>query len=150
MTDAIGSALHTSFNARMTRLGVSFGKFVSLADVLDAWPSNPQGFHFKCQNLESLRAAVANNPHFGREQQFFEMFEKLAPPSCAFREVGNQDSLHVIFRFGQPSVIHLDSISIAQARDRRTGRVIYVDDLGVMIDHHRVDFKHQKCLFYCK
>lgn len=135
----------------MKQLGVPMHQFIGLTDVLDAWPSNPKGFHFACKKLEFFKTSIAQNQSFAREHWLFERFEGIKPPSCAFREVGNQGSLHIIFRLDQqPSVIHLDSISIVRARDRITGQAIYVDDVGLMIEHRRVDQQHQKCLMYCK
>ncbi len=154
MGDPTGISLYNEFNARMKRLGIPLENFVKLQgsdDVMDSWSSNPKGFHFKCRELQSFRDHVANNRNFAREGWLFELFEKLTFPNCAFREVGNHGgSLHIVFRFNQPSVIHLDSVPIVQARDGKTGKAIYVDDVAMLIEHRRVDEKHKSCLFYCK
>jgi hypothetical protein len=150
MPDANGAHLYSDFNDRMIQLGIVLNKFVGLNDVLDAWPSNPKGFHFKCTHLEFFKSSIAQSQNFAREHWLFEKFEGIKPPNCAFREVGNQGSLHIIFRFDQPSIIHLDSIAIVEARDRVTGQAIYVEDIGLMIEHRRVDMKHDKCFAYCK
>jgi hypothetical protein len=150
VADANGVRLYSEFGAKMQALGIAFRDFVRIEEVLDAFPNNPRGFHFTCQRLNLLHAALTRSQFFGREHWLFERIEKITTPDCAFRQVSNTASLHVILRFRGRSEIHLDSISIVRARDTRTGQAIYVDDVAVMIEHHRVDKNHQPCLFYCK
>ena len=148
-TDATVRNVHERVCARLRALGLP-NNLIPLACVIDAWPSNPTGFHFTY--LDAARRAVEANFHFAREHALFERVEGIVAPDCAFREAGHDESVHFIFRMrgNAPCVVHVDSISIVEARDSRTGRAIYRDDLGTLIEHVRVDLDHRSCMWRCR
>ena len=101
----------------------------------------PIGFQFSVRRIDQFFAALLKNDHFGRAAAIFDVIRN----DGAFREVGAPDSLHIIFTKGRSECeVHLDTVSIADKRDSRTGQVIYVDDIGVMMKHVVVDKEHKK------
>jgi hypothetical protein len=139
----------------MNFLGIDLVKFV--AEEVETFGTSPIGFAFKSGNLADFERVIANSLYFGKEHDLFRALSAVrrnapvAYNSSQYREVGRPDSLHVIFRHHGPLLgqIHLDTVSIAHARDR-VGQIVYNEDLGILIEHVRVDLNHQGCLFRCR
>jgi hypothetical protein len=149
------SEIYKTMRDRMTFLRIDLAKFV--AEEVETFEKSPIGFAFKSGNLADFECVIANSLYFGKEHDLIRALSavrgeaRVAYNSSQYREVGRPDSLHVIFRHHGPLLgqIHLDTVSIAHARDR-AGQIVYDDDLGTLIEHVRVDLKHQGCLFRCR
>ena len=136
----------------LKRSGVDISKYIDEKSVTQ-WASVPAGFLFRERSpgdVGRIASLLASSPDFGRVTLQLDRLAK-GPDGkrhfgdFAFREVGRPDSLHIILYNNpkQPSIIHLDTHSVAVARDSRTGEVIYSDDFADLAAHIHHDLLHK-------
>jgi hypothetical protein len=135
----------------LARSGANIMPLIDTSSV-NQWASNPAGFQFRVKkpaDIARIAAALDASPSFGKVTLAFDRVakdgDKRVIADRAYREVGRPDSLHVVLfdDWRRPSIIHLDSHSIAVAKDSRTGAVIYSDDLRDLVTHVRRDLLHK-------
>jgi len=136
----------------LIRSGVDISKYIDERSVTQ-WASVPAGFLFREKapgDIGRIASLLASSPDFGQVTLQLDRLAK-GPDGrrhfgdFAFREVGRPDSLHVILYNNpkQPSIIHLDTHSVAVAKDSRTGEVIYSDDFADLAAHIHHDLRHK-------